>query len=53
MRVGQGELAVRDWARGLSEAAALGDENAREILADDIDLSSHLAKGLYELKLAA
>ena len=50
MRIGQGELAPGDWQRGLSEATALGDESIGGILADDIDLQSHLEKGLYELK---
>ena len=50
MRIGQGELAAGDWQRGLSEAAILGDESIGGILADDIDLQSHLNKGLYELR---
>ncbi len=49
MRIGQGELAAGDWRRGLSEATALGDESVGGILADDIDLQSHLEKGLYGL----
>lgn len=49
MRIGQGELATGDWQRGLSEAATLGDESIGGILADDIDLQSHLERGLYEL----
>jgi len=49
MRIGQGELAPANWPRGLSEAAALGDNTVRGILGDDIDLSNHLNKGLYEL----
>ena len=53
MRIGQGELAAADWSEGLSEAAVLGDENIRGILAEDIDLSSHLGKGLYELRAPA
>ena len=52
MRVGQGELAPEDWARGVSEATTLGDETVSGILADDIDLSNHLNKGLYELGLS-
>jgi hypothetical protein len=52
MRIGQGELAAADWERGLSEAARLGDESVNGILADDIDLQSHLSRGLYELRLA-
>jgi hypothetical protein len=49
MRIGQGELAAGDWKRGLSEATTLGDESIAGILADDIDLQSHLDRGLYEL----
>jgi len=52
MRVGQGELAPEDWTRGMSEATTLGDESVSGILADDIDLSNHLNKGLYELGLS-
>jgi hypothetical protein len=50
MRIGQGDLAAGGWQRGLSEATALGDESVGGILADDIDLQSHLDKGLYALK---
>jgi hypothetical protein len=50
MRIGQGDLAAGDWEFGLSEATMLGDESIGGILADDIDLQSHLDKGLYELK---
>jgi len=49
MRIGQGELAAGDWQRGLSEATSLGDESIGGILVDDIDLQSHLDRGLYEL----
>lgn len=49
MRIGQGDLAAGDWQRGLSEATALGDESIGGILADNIDLQSHLEKGLYEV----
>jgi hypothetical protein len=52
MRIGQGELAAADFERGLTEAAAIGDEGVSGILADDIDLPSHLAKGLYEVGAA-
>ncbi len=51
MRIGQGEEAPRDWATAVTEAAALGDESVSGILADDIDLSNHVNKGLYELGL--
>lgn len=49
MRIGQGDLAAGDWGRGLSEATSLGDESIGGILADDIDLRSHIEKGLYEV----
>ncbi|HXQ15129.1 MAG TPA: DUF3775 domain-containing protein [Caulobacteraceae bacterium] len=49
MRIGQGDLAKADFQRGLAEAARLGDESIAGILADDIDLQSHLDRGLYEL----
>jgi hypothetical protein len=49
MRIGQGELAAKDHERGLFEAASLGDETVAGILAEDIDLQSHVDKALYEL----
>ena len=49
MRIGQGELAPGDWERGLTEATTLGDEGVSGVVADDIDLQSHVEKGLYEL----
>ena len=52
MRVGRGDLAAGNWARGLSETAMLGDETIAAALKEDADLHDHLAKGLYELKLA-
>jgi len=52
MRIGQGELAPGDWPRGLSEATTLGAENVGGVLADDVDLPSHLSKGLYQLGLS-
>jgi hypothetical protein len=52
MRIGQGELGPGDWQRGLSEATTLGDESVGGILADDINLQSHLEKGLYGLGAA-
>ena len=52
MRIGQGELAAKDWERGLSEAETLGDEGVGGVLSDDIDLPTHLEKGLYELGAA-
>ena len=52
MRIGQGELAKGDWGRGLSEAETLGNDTVGGILADDVDLSNHLSKALYELDSA-
>ena len=49
MRIGQGDLATADFQRGIAEAANLGDESIGDILADDIDLQSHLDRGLFEL----
>jgi hypothetical protein len=53
MRVGQGELAVRKWHRGIVEAANLGDEIVTASLIEDPDLHDHLLKGLYEANLAS
>jgi hypothetical protein len=52
MRVGESDLAAGDWEGVLGEAAMLGDEIVGGILTDDIDLQSHLEKGLYEIKSA-
>jgi hypothetical protein len=52
MRIGQGELAVADWPRGISQAESLGDDSVQGILDDDIDLASHLNKALFELGLS-
>jgi hypothetical protein len=49
MRIGQGDLTPGDWPDGLSEAARLGDEGVGGILADDVDLQTHLDRGFYEL----
>ena len=51
MRIGQGEFAARNWHRGITEAAALGDETVTASLIEDADLHDHLMKGLYEAKL--
>ena len=48
MRVGQNQLAVGKWYRGLREAERLGDETITAALLDDVDLHDHLMKGLYE-----
>jgi len=51
MRMGQGDLAAKEWHRGLSEAEALGDEAVMAAIIEDADLHEHVAKGLYEGKL--
>jgi len=53
MRIGQGHLAARNWHRGLTEAATLGDAGITAAIVDDPDLHDHIAKGLYEAKLSA
>ena len=53
MRIGQGHLAAKKWHRGLSEAEMLGDNAITAAIIDDPDLHDHVAKGLYEAKLAA
>ena len=53
MRIGQGDLAVQKWHRGLVEAATLGDTAVTAALIEDADLHDHLMKGLYEAKLAS
>jgi hypothetical protein len=53
MRIGQGDLAVRRWHRGITEAAALGDDVVTASLIEDADLHVHVMKGLYEAKLAS
>jgi hypothetical protein len=52
MRVGQGDLAVQEFHRGISEAERLGDESVMASLLEDADLHDHLMKGLYEARLA-
>jgi len=52
MRIGQGELAVQKWHRGIAEASLLGDDSVTASLVEDPDLHDHLVKGLYEAKLA-
>jgi hypothetical protein len=49
MRMGQGDLAILDWDRGLSETALLGDDVVLAALTEDPDLHEHIAKALYEL----
>jgi hypothetical protein len=53
MRVGQGDLAVRRWHRGIADAERLGDETVIASLIEDPVLHDHLAKGLHEAKLAS
>ena len=52
MRIGQGHLASAKWHRGLAEAETLGAAAVAGALIDDPDLHDHIAKGLYEAKLA-
>jgi hypothetical protein len=49
MRMGQGDLAILDWDRGLSEAALLGEDTVLAALTEDPDLHEHISKALYEL----
>jgi len=53
MRIGQGHLAAKKWHRGLSEAEMLGEETVTAAIIEDPDLHDHLAKALYETKLAS
>ena len=53
MRVGQNQLAVGKWDRGLTEAERLGDETITGSLLEDVDLHDHLMKGLYEGRLSS
>ncbi len=49
MRMGQGDFAINDWDRALSEAELLGEETVTAALIEDLDLHDHIAKGLYEV----
>ena len=49
MRMGQGDLGINDWERGLSEAELLGDETVTAAIIEDVDLHDHITKGLYEV----
>lgn len=53
MRIGQGDLAAKNWHRGLAEAEMLGEETVTAAIIDDPDLHDHLAKALYETKLGS
>ena len=49
MRMGQGDFAISDWDRGLSEAELLGEATVVAALIEDLDLHDHITKGLYEV----
>jgi hypothetical protein len=53
MRIGQGQLAAKKWHRGLTEADTLGENATVAAIVENPDLHDHLAKGLYETKLAS
>jgi uncharacterized protein DUF3775 len=53
MRIGQGELAVKKWRRGIREAQSLGDATVAAALIEDPDLHEHVLKGLYEADLGS
>lgn len=53
MRIGQGQLAPRQWHRGIVETMTLGDETITALLIEDPDLHDHLVKALYEVGLAS
>lgn len=48
MRIGQGQVAAKQWHRGLEEAQLLGDATIANALIEDPDLHDHVLKGLYE-----
>ena len=49
MRMGQGDFAICDWDRALSEADLLGEKTVTAALIEDLDLHDHVTKGLYEI----
>lgn len=49
MRMGQGDFAICDWDRALSEAELLGDETVTAAIIEDPDLHDRITKGLYEV----
>lgn len=53
MRIGQGQVAAKQWHRGLQEAQLLGDATVSSALIEDPDLHDHILKGLYETARAA
>ena len=53
MRVGQGQIAARQWHRGLQDAQLIGETALAAALIDDPDLHDHISKGLFEAGYAA
>ena len=53
MRIGQGNLAAKEWRRGLAEAELLGKDATAAAIIENVDLHDHIMKGLYDAKLAA
>ena len=53
VRIGQGDLAAKQWHTGLAGAQQIGDETIMATIIEDPDLHDHIAKGLYETKLAS
>ena len=53
MRVGQWQLAIKKWRRGIREAQSLGDATVTAALIEDADLHDHVLKGLYEAHLGS
>jgi hypothetical protein len=49
MRMGQGDFAILDWDRALTEAALLGDETVIGAITEEPDLHDRITKGLYEI----
>jgi hypothetical protein len=49
MHMGQGDLGITDWDRGLTEAELLGDRTVTAAIMEDLDLHDHVTKGLYEV----
>lgn len=52
-RVGQGQVAAKQWHHALQEAQLLGDATVNSALIGDSDLHEHILKGLYEVHGAA
>jgi hypothetical protein len=49
MRMGQGDFAILDWDRALSETSLLGDETITGAILEEPDLHDRITKGLYEI----